>query len=46
MAQKELQTLQANDQTEPLADLVDAERIEILAEQMQGSGVDNEEQKK
>ena len=32
MAQTELQTLQANDQTTALADLVDAEKIEILAE--------------
>ena len=46
MALNELQTLQSNDQTTALASLVDSQKLEILAESMQGSGVDAEEERK
>ena len=46
LAVRELNNLQANEQTAGLASLVDAQKLELLAEQMQGSGVDLEEQKK
>lgn len=46
MAQNELDNLQNNEQTSALASLVDAQKLELLAEQMQGSGQSAEEQRK
>ena len=42
----ELDALQSNEQTTALASLVDAQKLEIMAEQMQGSGVDLEQERK
>ena len=42
----ELDKIQGDEQTASLAALVDAQRLEIMAEQMQGSGVDAEEERK
>ena len=42
----ELDTLQSSEQTSALASLVDAQKLEIMAEQMQGSGISLEEERK
>lgn len=43
LAINELNSLQSDDSTSALASLVDQQKLEIYAEQMQGSGVDLEE---
>ena len=43
LAQNELDNLQNNDSTSAIAALVDSQKLEIMAEQMQGSGLSLEE---
>jgi hypothetical protein len=46
MAVHELNKISSDEQTASLAALVDAQQVEFMAEQMQGSGVDLEEERK
>ena len=46
IAVNELDSLAKDEQTSALASLVDAQKLELMAEQMQGSGLTAEEEKK